>query len=222
MYVSDSWADTVVRGTLAVLFFSVSVCVLVRFTSLFATFISREGNMRSPQAFLPAALSCTVITHPGPHRQLASQKALPVSLTHIFSYFVHHVLCCCSLAFCYGISLFNSALARKYKRLITFCHNAIEHFIFITLNPQENPKDKPSVPQIWAVTFLYLCLGLPGGMTRSTHSSSSSDIKREDKEDDENSVGDKSEDDKKDSKAARSRRWVVFSHFSEILLCIVF
>ncbi|XP_061634622.1 transcription factor 3b isoform X5 [Phyllopteryx taeniolatus] len=46
---------------------------------------------------------------------------------------------------------------------------------------------------------------LPGGMTRSTHSSSSSDIKREDKEDDENSSnGDKS-DDEKDSKAARSR-----------------
>ncbi|XP_061539673.1 transcription factor 3b isoform X1 [Phycodurus eques] len=47
---------------------------------------------------------------------------------------------------------------------------------------------------------------LPGGMTRSTHSSSSSDIKREDKEDDENSSnGDKSDDEKKDSKAARSR-----------------
>ncbi|XP_029002571.1 transcription factor 3b isoform X3 [Betta splendens] len=47
---------------------------------------------------------------------------------------------------------------------------------------------------------------LPGGMTRSTLSSSSSDIKREDKEDDENSVADKSEEEKKDSKAARSRR----------------
>ncbi|XP_071343629.1 transcription factor 3b isoform X1 [Trachinotus anak] len=46
---------------------------------------------------------------------------------------------------------------------------------------------------------------LPGGMTRSTHSSSSSDIKREDKEDDENSVADKSEEEKKDSKVARSR-----------------
>uniref|UniRef100_A0A8P4GSY8 Transcription factor E2-alpha n=1 Tax=Dicentrarchus labrax TaxID=13489 RepID=A0A8P4GSY8_DICLA len=47
---------------------------------------------------------------------------------------------------------------------------------------------------------------LPGGMARSTHSSSSSDIKREDKEDDENSsVADKSDDEKKDSKAARSR-----------------
>uniref|UniRef100_A0A3Q3IZJ3 Transcription factor E2-alpha n=1 Tax=Monopterus albus TaxID=43700 RepID=A0A3Q3IZJ3_MONAL len=46
---------------------------------------------------------------------------------------------------------------------------------------------------------------LPGGMTRSTHSSSSSDIKREDKEDDENSVTDKSEEEKKDSKVARSR-----------------
>ncbi|KAM8874951.1 transcription factor 3b isoform 7-T7 [Spinachia spinachia] len=48
---------------------------------------------------------------------------------------------------------------------------------------------------------------LPGGLARSTHSSSSSDIKREDKEDDENSsVGDKSDDEKKDSKAARLRR----------------
>uniref|UniRef100_A0A8C9YR84 Transcription factor E2-alpha n=1 Tax=Sander lucioperca TaxID=283035 RepID=A0A8C9YR84_SANLU len=47
---------------------------------------------------------------------------------------------------------------------------------------------------------------LPGGLARSTHSSSSSDIKREDKEDDENSsVADKSEDEKKESKAARSR-----------------
>ncbi|KAM9848954.1 transcription factor 3b isoform 3-T3 [Aulostomus maculatus] len=47
---------------------------------------------------------------------------------------------------------------------------------------------------------------LPGGLARSTHSSSSSDIKREDKEDDENSsVADKSEEEKKDSKAARSR-----------------
>ncbi|XP_061681016.1 transcription factor 3b isoform X2 [Syngnathoides biaculeatus] len=47
---------------------------------------------------------------------------------------------------------------------------------------------------------------LPGGMTRSTHSSSSSDIKREDKEEDENSSNaDKSDDEKKDSKAARSR-----------------
>lgn len=47
---------------------------------------------------------------------------------------------------------------------------------------------------------------LPGGLARSTHSSSSSDIKREDKEDDENSsVADKSEEEKKDTKAARSR-----------------
>ncbi|TMS19943.1 Transcription factor E2-alpha [Larimichthys crocea] len=47
---------------------------------------------------------------------------------------------------------------------------------------------------------------LPGGLTRSTHSSSSSDIKREDKEDDENSsVADKSDDEKKESKAARIR-----------------
>ncbi|XP_013860073.1 transcription factor 3b isoform X4 [Austrofundulus limnaeus] len=47
---------------------------------------------------------------------------------------------------------------------------------------------------------------LPGGLARSAHSSSSSDIKREDKEDDENSsVADKSEEEKKDSKMARSR-----------------
>ncbi|XP_069378329.1 transcription factor 3b isoform X2 [Paralichthys olivaceus] len=46
---------------------------------------------------------------------------------------------------------------------------------------------------------------LPGGLARSTHSSSSSDIKREDKEDDENSVSDKSDEEKKDSKVARSR-----------------
>ncbi|XP_041863074.1 transcription factor 3b isoform X2 [Melanotaenia boesemani] len=47
---------------------------------------------------------------------------------------------------------------------------------------------------------------LPGGLARSTHSSSSSDIKREDKEDDENSsVADKSEEEKKDSKVARNR-----------------
>ncbi|XP_071388339.1 transcription factor 3b isoform X1 [Centroberyx affinis] len=42
---------------------------------------------------------------------------------------------------------------------------------------------------------------LPGGVARSTHSSSSSDIKREDKEDDENSsIADKSDDEKKESK----------------------
>ncbi|KAM4548494.1 transcription factor 3b isoform 5-T5 [Odontesthes bonariensis] len=47
---------------------------------------------------------------------------------------------------------------------------------------------------------------LPGGLARSTHSSSSSDIKREDKEDDENSSNaDKSDDEKKESKAARNR-----------------
>ncbi|KAM9385970.1 transcription factor 3b isoform 3-T5 [Pholidichthys leucotaenia] len=47
---------------------------------------------------------------------------------------------------------------------------------------------------------------LPGDLARSTHSSSSSDIKREDKEDDENSsVADKSDEEKKDSKVARSR-----------------
>ncbi|XP_031719936.1 transcription factor 3b isoform X4 [Anarrhichthys ocellatus] len=50
--------------------------------------------------------------------------------------------------------------------------------------------------------------GLPGGLARSTHSSSGSDIKREDKEDDDDnsSVGDKSDDEKTDSKAARLRR----------------
>ncbi|XP_028259373.1 transcription factor 3b isoform X2 [Parambassis ranga] len=47
---------------------------------------------------------------------------------------------------------------------------------------------------------------LPGGLARSSHSTSSSDIKREDKEDDENSsAADRSDDEKKDSKAARSR-----------------
>ncbi|XP_062411418.1 transcription factor 3b isoform X3 [Sardina pilchardus] len=47
---------------------------------------------------------------------------------------------------------------------------------------------------------------LPGSGARSTHSSSGSDIKREDKEDDENSsIADKSEDEKKESKAARNR-----------------
>ncbi|XP_035502873.1 transcription factor 3b isoform X2 [Scophthalmus maximus] len=45
-----------------------------------------------------------------------------------------------------------------------------------------------------------------GGLARSTHSSSSSDIKREDKEDDENSVTDKSEEEKKEAKLARNRR----------------
>ncbi|XP_015827029.2 uncharacterized protein [Nothobranchius furzeri] len=39
-----------------------------------------EGNTRNPQAFLPAALSFTVITLPGPRRQSDSQKASPVSL----------------------------------------------------------------------------------------------------------------------------------------------
>ncbi|KAM4628611.1 transcription factor 3b isoform 2-T2 [Polymixia lowei] len=47
---------------------------------------------------------------------------------------------------------------------------------------------------------------LPGSVARSTHSSSSSDIKREDKEDDDNSsIADKSEEDKKESKLARTR-----------------
>ncbi|XP_036410083.1 transcription factor E2-alpha-like isoform X2 [Megalops cyprinoides] len=45
---------------------------------------------------------------------------------------------------------------------------------------------------------------VPGGITRSTHSSSS-DIKREEKEDDENSITDKSEDEKKEAKGARTR-----------------
>uniref|UniRef100_A0A667WTI1 Transcription factor E2-alpha n=1 Tax=Myripristis murdjan TaxID=586833 RepID=A0A667WTI1_9TELE len=49
-------------------------------------------------------------------------------------------------------------------------------------------------------------LSLPGGVARSTHSSSSSDIKREDKEDDENSsIADKSEEEKKETKLARTR-----------------
>lgn len=47
-------------------------------------------------------------------------------------------------------------------------------------------------------------IGLPGGLARSTHSSSSSDIKREDKEDDDN-LSDKTDDEKKDHKAARNR-----------------
>ncbi|XP_015220862.1 transcription factor 3b isoform X2 [Lepisosteus oculatus] len=47
---------------------------------------------------------------------------------------------------------------------------------------------------------------LSAGITRSTLSSSSSDIKREDKEDDENSsIADKSEDEKKEQKASRTR-----------------
>ncbi|KAK7889652.1 hypothetical protein WMY93_025212 [Mugilogobius chulae] len=53
---------------------------------------------------------------------------------------------------------------------------------------------------------------LPGGMSRSTHSSSSSDIKREDKEDDENSsVADKSDDEKKDSKSRNRSRKEAFA-----------
>ncbi|XP_056894317.1 transcription factor 3b isoform X4 [Takifugu flavidus] len=46
---------------------------------------------------------------------------------------------------------------------------------------------------------------LPGGIARSTHSSSSSDIKREDKEDDDDNLSDKTDDEKKDHKAARNR-----------------
>uniref|UniRef100_A0A6Q2WXV0 Transcription factor E2-alpha n=1 Tax=Esox lucius TaxID=8010 RepID=A0A6Q2WXV0_ESOLU len=47
--------------------------------------------------------------------------------------------------------------------------------------------------------------GLPGSVARSTHSSSGSDIKREDKEDDENSsIADKSEDEKKETKRIRA------------------
>ncbi|KAM9529456.1 transcription factor E2-alpha-like isoform 21-T26 [Salvelinus alpinus] len=46
---------------------------------------------------------------------------------------------------------------------------------------------------------------LPGSVARSTHSSSGSDIKREDKEDDENSsIADKSEDEKKETKRIRA------------------
>uniref|UniRef100_A0A3P8YQS8 Transcription factor E2-alpha n=1 Tax=Esox lucius TaxID=8010 RepID=A0A3P8YQS8_ESOLU len=48
---------------------------------------------------------------------------------------------------------------------------------------------------------------LPGSVARSTHSSSGSDIKREDKEDDENSsIADKSEDEKKETKRIRARQ----------------
>uniref|UniRef100_A0A673WVC6 Transcription factor E2-alpha n=1 Tax=Salmo trutta TaxID=8032 RepID=A0A673WVC6_SALTR len=48
---------------------------------------------------------------------------------------------------------------------------------------------------------------LPGSVARSTHSSSGSDIKREDKEDDENSsTTDKSEDEKKETKRIRARK----------------
>ncbi|XP_010869979.1 transcription factor 3b isoform X3 [Esox lucius] len=48
---------------------------------------------------------------------------------------------------------------------------------------------------------------LPGSVARSTHSSSGSDIKREDKEDDENSsIADKSEDEKKETKRIRARK----------------
>ncbi|XP_021459486.1 transcription factor E2-alpha isoform X11 [Oncorhynchus mykiss] len=46
---------------------------------------------------------------------------------------------------------------------------------------------------------------LPGSVARSTHSSSGSDIKREDKEDEENSsIADKSEDEKKETKRIRA------------------
>uniref|UniRef100_A0A8C8MMB3 Transcription factor E2-alpha n=1 Tax=Oncorhynchus tshawytscha TaxID=74940 RepID=A0A8C8MMB3_ONCTS len=56
-------------------------------------------------------------------------------------------------------------------------------------------------------------------LSRSTHSSSGADIKREDKEDDENSsVADKSEDEKKDSKArTRTRETFSFQTFSSSL-----
>ncbi|XP_062868442.1 transcription factor 3b isoform X2 [Trichomycterus rosablanca] len=47
---------------------------------------------------------------------------------------------------------------------------------------------------------------LPGGVAGSTHSSNSTDIKREDREEDENSsVADKSEEEKKESKVSRNR-----------------
>ena len=62
--------------------------------------------------------------------------------------------------------------------------------------------------QCYCTYTLFMCLsiGLPGGLARSTHSTSSSDIKREEKEDDENSsIAEKSDDEKKDSKVARSR-----------------
>lgn len=134
-------------GTLFFFFFdSDSVCVLVRFTSLFTTFFSREGSMRSPQAFLPAALFCTVITHPGPHRQLASLKASPVSLTHIFSSFAQHVWCC-SLPFQYGISLFNGVLAWKQKlhKVLPQCYCTFLLFYYLSLRSLEkDPQEKGS------------------------------------------------------------------------------
>ena len=47
-----------------------------------------------------------------------------------------------------------------------------------------------------------------GGMMRSSHSSSSLDIKNEDKEDDENSsLNDKSDDERRDGKLARRSRY---------------
>ncbi|MFT7798760.1 transcription factor E2-alpha isoform X1 [Arapaima gigas] len=53
--------------------------------------------------------------------------------------------------------------------------------------------------------------GLPGGITRSTNSTSNSDIKREDKEDDENSsIAGKSEDEKKEGKVVRTRTRCLF------------
>lgn len=59
---------------------------------------------------------------------------------------------------------------------------------------------------LWFVCFYagFLTAGLPGGV--ATHSSNSSDIKREDKDDDENSsIADKSEEEKKDPKVSRNR-----------------
>ncbi|KAM6948560.1 transcription factor E2-alpha-like isoform 2-T2 [Aplochiton taeniatus] len=60
---------------------------------------------------------------------------------------------------------------------------------------------------------------LPGGGARSTHSSSGSDVKREDKDEDENSsTADKSDDEKKDMKArTRTRETFSFQTFSSSL-----
>ena len=91
--------------------------------------------------------------------------------------------------------------------------SSLSLFIFLSPAIQERKGDK----MIDSPSFskYLLCLALtypphfPSGLSRSTHSSSGADIKREDKEDDENSsVADKSEDEKKDSKARTRTRWL--------------
>uniref|UniRef100_A0A673Z171 Transcription factor E2-alpha n=1 Tax=Salmo trutta TaxID=8032 RepID=A0A673Z171_SALTR len=77
----------------------------------------------------------------------------------------------------------------------------------------------PSLVRTGGINLCFSLTYLPLGLSRSTHSSSGSDIKREDKEDDENSsVADKSEDEKKDSKArTRTREMFSFQTFSSSL-----